>query len=44
MKHSKTPNDPRELWRAFQKTGRVSAYLAYKKALRRKAGKEKDLP
>lgn len=36
MKHNATPNDPHTLWDAFQKTGRISAYLAYKKALKEK--------
>lgn len=35
MDHSTAPNTPRALWEAFQKTGRISAYLAYCNALRR---------
>lgn len=35
MDHSTAPNTPRALWETFQKTGRVSAYLAYRNALRR---------
>lgn len=35
MDKSSTPNNARALWEAFQQTGRVSAYIAYRSALRR---------
>ena len=35
MDKSSTPNNARALWEAFQQTGRVSAYIAYRSARRR---------
>ncbi len=43
MKHRKTPNNPHDLWNVFQKTGRISAYLAYKKALKESTGNRDGL-
>lgn len=34
MDKRSTPNNARALWEAFQQTGRVSAYIAYRNALR----------
>ena len=34
MDKSSTPNNARALWEAFQQTGRVSAYIAYRNALK----------